>query len=170
MISCIFTILFYHWRNDDKQSSTSTYTRYCQMVSTVGGSWWLKLAPNDSNINATAEIFRSLNHHHHLKRDECTQKCEKKIKTTTGKNINHHGATKISHVYSKHESRKHTAHTHTPNHTPTYKYLCWFLCQQFYQLPGNCCVFLFIYLLGNIQDYFLLFHSIRVCVFSVYCA
>lgn len=26
------------------------------------GSWWLKLAPNDSNINATAEIFRSLNH------------------------------------------------------------------------------------------------------------
>lgn len=36
MISCIFTISFYHWRNDDKQNSTSTHTRHfarwCQLL------------------------------------------------------------------------------------------------------------------------------------------
>lgn len=146
MISCIFTISFCHWRNDDKTK------QHIHSILPDGvnfdGSWWLKLAPNDSHINATAEIFRSLNHTEEMNARKKNAKNKKKKQRPVNATMVQQKSF-MCNVYSRHESRK-----HTNTHSRTHKYLCRFLCQQlFFKLPWNCSV-LFIFAWSYLKQFF----------------
>lgn len=178
MISCIFTIPFHHWRNDDKQNSTQHIHSILPDGVNFCGSLVVEIGAKRLRHKCYRwdfSVVKPPTEQEYKRWMNAKTKCEKsknKKEQQRPVNANHHGATKIIHVKCVFKARKSKAHSHSHTHTHSLDYrhtkifVLAFLCQRFCQPSCKLKLRCFVYIC------LIIFETVRafLCVKCAYCA
>lgn len=176
MISCIFTIPFHHWRNDDKQNNTQHIHSILPDGVNFCGSLVVEIGAKRLRHKCYRwdfSVVKPPTEQEYKRWMNAKTKCEKsknKKEQQRPVNANHHGATKIIHVKCVFKARKSKAHSHSHTHAltrlPPHKNICAGVSLPTIlstTLQAETAVFC-LYLLDNIQN-----GSSFLCVECAYC-